>query len=87
MNEINVEKSKDLLENNAKVFVPEEKRMKLIQEVHDQPAVGHPGKKRTYEIMKKFFFWPKIKGPKNNTFEIVIRAKEQKLQGTSIPDY
>ena len=69
MNEINAEKSKDPLENNAKLFVPEEKRMKLIQEVHDQPAVGHPGIKRTYEMMKKFFFWPKMKG----TIEQYIR--------------
>lgn len=55
--------------NDSKIFVPEEKRMKLIQEVHDQPGVGHPGVRRTHEMIRKIFYWPKMKA----TIEQFIR--------------
>lgn len=46
---------------SSKVFVPEDKRLDLIREVHDQPAVGHPGIRRTVQMMQRFFEWPSLR--------------------------
>ena len=46
-------------EDNILVF--EEKRLVILKKVHDQPAIGHPGVKKTLELIKRFFYWPKIR--------------------------
>ena len=48
-------------DNASKIFVPENQRVQLIKEVHEQPAVGHPGVRRTLEMLKRFFEWPKMR--------------------------
>lgn len=44
-----------------KLFVPEEKRLQITKEIHDQPAVGHPGIRRTLKMIERFFYWPKMR--------------------------
>ena len=45
-----------------KMFVPEVGQLKLrfIQKSHDDPAAGHPGKTKTYEILSRYYYWPGI---------------------------
>ena len=45
-----------------RLWVPESQQVKLLQEVHDQPASGHPGKNRTIELIKRFYYWPRLEG-------------------------
>ena len=35
-------------------------RLKVIKEVHDQPAVGHPGTKQTLNMICWHYYWPGI---------------------------
>lgn len=35
--------------------------VELIREVHDQPAVGHPGIRRTVEQIGRQFYWPAMR--------------------------
>lgn len=42
------------------VYVPNnhELKMEILKRNHDAPAVGHPGRARTYEIISRNYFWP-----------------------------
>ena len=45
-----------------KMFVPDvgQLRFRFIQKSHDDPAAGHPGKTKTYEILSRYYYWPGI---------------------------
>ncbi len=34
---------------------------RLIREVHDQPASGHPGYRKTTNLLRKGYYWPKMR--------------------------
>lgn len=61
----------DTLFFQGKLWVPENDQLRLdiIREIHDQPAVGHPGIRRTYWLIKKLFYWNRMK----ETIERYIR--------------
>ena len=44
------------------MFVPDVGQLKFrfIQKFHDDPAAGHPGKTKTYEILNRYYYWPGI---------------------------
>ena len=46
---------------NTRLWVPEGEVTSLIKEVHDQLSTGHPGTNRTLELLKRSYFWPKMK--------------------------
>ena len=50
-----------LLFKDSKLWVAEDLRLDLIREVHDQPAVGHTGVRRTILLIQQHYFWPKMK--------------------------
>lgn len=37
-------------------------KSRLIQDTHDSPLTGHPGKEATYAIMARSWFWPNMSG-------------------------
>ena len=37
-------------------------RLKVIKEVHDQPAVGHPGVEQTLNMICRYYYWPAMRG-------------------------
>ena len=41
-----------------KMFVPDVGQLKFrfIQKFHDDPAAGHPGKTKTYEILNRYYY-------------------------------
>ena len=45
-----------------KLFVPDvgQLKLRLIKKSHDDPAAGHPGKAKTYEILSRYYYWPGI---------------------------
>ena len=45
-----------------KMFVPNVGQLKFcfIQKFHDDPAAGHPGKTKIYEILNRYYYWPGI---------------------------
>ena len=45
-----------------RLWIPENEdlRHRCIQECHEQPMVGHPGPAKTYEILQRQFYWPKM---------------------------
>lgn len=46
---------------NERLCVPAENRVPLLQEYHDAPTGGHFGAAKTYESLKRYFYWPKMK--------------------------
>ena len=37
-------------------------RLKVIKEVHDQPAVGHPGVEKTLDMIWRHYYWLRMRG-------------------------
>ena len=40
----------------------EQLRLNIIKKVHDQSAVGHPGTKRTLNMLRRYYYWPSMCG-------------------------
>ena len=49
--------SDGVLYHKDRLWVVDEYFTELIREVHDQPAVGHPGVTRTYALIKREYYW------------------------------
>ena len=45
---------------NGRIYVPlyEELRLHLLQQHHNSPAAGHPGRAKTYQLLGRKYFWP-----------------------------
>ena len=50
-----------VLYHQDKLWVPEDYYAEIIRETHDQPACGHPGVARTYELLKREYYWRGMK--------------------------
>ena len=50
-----------LLYKDNKLWVADDLRLDVIREVHDQPAVGHAGVRKTILLIQQHYFWPKMK--------------------------
>lgn len=50
-----------ILYHKDRLWVPSSMYTELIQETHDQPACGHPGIARTYELIKREYYWRGMK--------------------------
>ena len=42
------------------LWVPDQFHTELMQEVHDQPSSGHPGIKRTIDLIRRHYYWPNL---------------------------
>jgi transposase InsO family protein/predicted aspartyl protease len=53
---------KGMLMVNGRLYIPDYKnlRTRCIQEHHDQPLAGHQGIGRTFELVSRIVFWPKM---------------------------
>ena len=50
------------LKRKGKVYVPcaRELRAKVLHENHDSPCAGHPGQLKTYQLVRRTFWWPHL---------------------------
>jgi transposase InsO family protein len=55
--------AEDTLLFRKKLWIPDnnELRLNILKEIHDQPAVGHPGIRRTWDLVKRHFYWPRMR--------------------------
>ena len=56
--------SNGLLMKADQLWVPkggQNLKMRVIKEVHDQPAVGHPGVERTLSMLRRHYYWPAMR--------------------------
>lgn len=62
MSECSVGASDDLLRFRSRIWVPtlEPLRTRIIQEAHDSPITGHPGRDETYRVIARRWFWPNL---------------------------
>ncbi|SOV07708.1 uncharacterized protein UDID_19391 [Ustilago sp. UG-2017a] len=52
--------SRNLLTYRDSVCIPDvdDLRLLIIQDRHNSPSVGHPGRRKTLSLVRRFFFWP-----------------------------
>lgn len=50
--------SEGLYFKNKLLYIPKTKRRKILQIAHDSPLAGHPGVKRTLDLVRRNFWWP-----------------------------
>ncbi|TQV90502.1 retrovirus polyprotein [Cordyceps javanica] len=45
-----------------RLYVPEDRKLRLhlLRESHDSAVAGHPGRAKTYEILSRHYYWPKM---------------------------
>jgi len=45
------------------IYVPDHLplRLRLLQDHHDPPAVGHPGRTKTLELLARRYYWPSMR--------------------------
>ena len=55
--------SQGLLRHRDKIYVPEEEsvRQELLKRHHDDELAGHFGVEKTYELLHRKYYWPKMK--------------------------
>lgn len=46
---------------HQRVCVPKRYRVMVLKEFHDTPTGGHFGSEKTYESLKRYFYWPNMK--------------------------
>lgn len=49
-----------LMQYKNKIWILEDIRVPLLQEVHDKPATGHPGIGKMLRILKDRYYWPRM---------------------------
>jgi transposase InsO family protein len=54
--------TKDRLYYKGRLVIPDsdELRFKILQEAHDSPVAGHPGRTKTLALVSRYYYWPKI---------------------------
>ena len=48
-----------LLLHQGRLYVPnqDDMRVRLSDEIHQQPSTAHPGKTKTKKLLRKFYYW------------------------------
>jgi hypothetical protein len=46
-----------------RIYVPshDQLRLRILQMHHDPPAVGHPGRAKTLELIDRVYYWPTLR--------------------------
>ncbi|KAK3561610.1 hypothetical protein QTP86_010683 [Hemibagrus guttatus] len=44
----------------TKIFVPQQFRQQVMQWVHEAPSSGHPGIRRSTQLIRRLFWWPSL---------------------------
>ena len=62
ISECSVRNDDNLLRFRNRIWVPalEPLRTRIIQESHDSPIAGHPGRDETYRLVARQWFWPNL---------------------------
>ena len=61
-------------------YVPksDELRLRLVRECHDHPTAGHPGQRKTLQLLQRNYWWPHMKGWVNNYVDTCHECKRAK---------
>ena len=56
-------KENGLLYYKDRIFVPDTRdlRLQILQDFHDSPRAGHPGRRKTIQLVQRSFAWPSMK--------------------------
>ncbi|KAF7139775.1 hypothetical protein CNMCM5793_008355 [Aspergillus hiratsukae] len=56
------ERRGDYLYYREKLYIPDHDELKaeLLRSCHENPAAGHPGRTKTYELLSREYYWPKM---------------------------
>ena len=47
---------------NNLIFIPDDRKLRttILQEVHDSELAGHPGREKTFELLRRHFMWSSL---------------------------
>ena len=62
----------------AKIYVPASERKRIVQQEHEARTSGHPSGNRTYEKIKRHYYWPKMAGMVKRQVAECIECKKNK---------
>jgi hypothetical protein len=61
-----------------RLVVPIDLRPLVLHNYHDTPFGGHQGQRKTYDLMKKLFYWPKMKTEVEHFVAVCNSCNERK---------
>ena len=72
-----------LLRHNKHFFVPSTDNLRLLltKEHHDSLLAGHPGRRKTLQLLQRFYWWPGMKNFVNHyvdTCDLCCRPKSRR---------
>lgn len=72
------------------LWVPEHLQTDLLKEIHDQSSSGHPGKRRTLDLLRRHYYWPGHVGSVIRFIKNCVechrnKAPRQKKHGLLVP--
>jgi len=51
----------DLLMFKDRIYVPKSERLEVLKICHDNRMAGHPGNRKTFQLLSKSYWWPSIR--------------------------
>jgi len=51
----------DLVMFQDRIYVPKTKRLEILNLCHDNRLAGHPGNRKTFQLLAKTYWWPSIR--------------------------
>jgi hypothetical protein len=87
-----------LLLHKKRYYVPSinDLRLEIARQHHDSPLAGHPGRRKTYELIRRTYWWPKLETWVNDFVDTCTKCQLSKarrhkpygeLKSLSIPPY
>jgi len=66
----------------GRIYVPNNKRIReeILKENHDLVDVGHPGRHRMLELLKRIYWWPGLKEDVKKYIQGCFKCQQNKVQ-------
>ncbi|KAE8685919.1 hypothetical protein F3Y22_tig00111088pilonHSYRG00141 [Hibiscus syriacus] len=79
--------SKGILRYKDRVYIGEagSLRLQILQTLHDSPHGGHSGSQATYQRIKSYFYWPRLKAMVVNYVKICAVCQQTKVEHVAKP--
>ena len=65
-----------------RIYIPNNKKLreKILQENHDLVDVGHPGQQQMLELIKRNYWWPRLKEDVKKYVQGCFKCQQNKVQ-------
>ena len=83
-------KINQMVKEGSRLVESESERRSILEKRHDNLTAGHFGRQRTYELIRRDFYWPKMKVDIDNYVKSCVtcqkvKSSKKKMYGKLMP--